>query len=309
MNSSDFTQILSVDSQKEKSFIWEKKDLLPFNEVIIGWNAQRPDQGQYHISLSLELDEWSPWFSYALWGTNSQRSFEHHYGPLKIFQDTVTVSGDHAASGWRVKIEAIDALNLQQFHLLYAAIPMTHKAQKKMGREYVCLEVPGISQINIQDPRHMRLCSPTATTAVVRFLNKHSSLTTLEFADKVWDSHFDIYGHWVFAVAQAYAELGEEWETRVMYLNGFEDIYTFLQEGYPVVVSIKGPLPGSIHPYSQGHLLVVRGFDPEQNKVLCMDPGYPENSQTLVSYSLNDFLSAWQRRKNIAYIFKPRFCN
>jgi hypothetical protein len=302
INSTDLYHTLPSHARKEKVYIWEKNNLSAFNELIIGWNAQRPEQGQYHISLSLKMEEWSPWFSYAYWGSNTQRSFEHRLGSIHVFQDTVNIS-ENIATGWRVKVEAEDVENLQRFYALYATFPPTQKKQQTK-LSYVCLEVSGISQIKINDPRSMRICSPTSTTAVIRFLNKHAKTSPLDFADKVWDSHFDIYGHWVFAAAQAYAELGEEWETKVMYLNGFEDIYTSLRAGYPVVVSVRGFLPGALHPYSQGHLLVVCGYSPEKNKVLCMDPAYPEDVQTHVAYDLDDFLLAWQRRKNIAYIFQ-----
>lgn len=332
MHSTDLYHILPDEALKEKSFVWEKNDIFPFNDLIVGWNARRPNKGHYLISLSLKLKKWTPWFSYALWGANEQRSFEHDYGPLQIFQDTINVAENETITGWRIKVEAQNLSNLQGFCAVYATMPPLknkekrnpphrslfpvfqmsaksanlHKTNLSKG-SYIKLDVPGMSQIKINDKRNMRLCSPTSTTAVVHYLKKEATVTPLQFADRVWDSHFDIYGHWVFAAAQAYAELGEDWETRVMYLNGFEDIYRFLHAGYPVVVSVKGSLPGSFHPYSQGHLLVVRGYDPILCKVLCMDPAYPKSSLTHVSYSLTDFLNTWQRRKNIAYIFKRRF--
>lgn len=301
----DLQHRLTQEERSQTTFVWEKDSISPFNDVVIGWNAFRPSYGQYHLSISLKLKEWTPWFSYARWGTTTQNSFEHQWGPLHIFQDTVNITAGSAATGWRVKVEAMGQTHLQGFHRCYASIP-SYQNMSKSFFSYVCLEVPGISQIKLQDPRHMRICSPTSMTAVIRFFNQRASMTPLEFADKVWDSHFDIYGHWVFAAAQAYAELGDTWETSVRYLKGFDDIYSFLQAGYPVVVSVRGPLPGSFHPYAQGHLLVVRGYDPEQNRVLCMDPAYPEDAQTLTSYALDDFLISWQRRKNIAYLFQRR---
>ncbi len=310
LDSSHLYQLLPPEAHKKKSYIWENT-ALSFNELLIGWNAQRPYRGQFHISLSLKIEDWSPWFSYALWGANGQRSFEHQHGPFKIFQDTICIDKGYLATGWRVKVEAKQMPNLQRFHAFYAAIvpskkPVDINKNSFMQGSYICLEVPGMSQIAIKNSCNMRLCSPTSTTAVIHYLNKQTDITPMEFAHKVWDSYFDIYGHWVFAMAQAYVELGEEWETRVMYLNDFEDVYRFLKTGYPVVVSVKGRLPGSLHPYNQGHLLVVRGFDPIKNKVLCMDPAYPKNSNTYVTYALNDFVSSWQRRKNVAYLFKRR---
>lgn len=301
MTKASFYHTLPSHAETFNTYIWEEKNFSNFNELIIGWNAYRPDTGFYQISVSLKLQEWSPWFPYAIWGVNYQRSFKHEWGPIKIFQDTIHISSGYAF-GLRIKVEAIDA-HLKDFHALYISTPPLLKEDQKRF-SFVSLDVPKISQIKIKDPRNMRICSPTSTTAAIRYLKKNHPLAPLEFAEKVYDSQFDIYGHWVFAAAQAYAELGKEWETQVMFLRDFEDLWQFLLSGYPVVVSVKGPLPGALHPYEQGHLLVVRGFDPDTRQVLCMDPGYPEDSQTYAAYGLDDFSLAWQRRKNIAYTFQ-----
>ena len=296
---------LSIQERRGHSFVWEKDDVIPYRTLTVGWNALRPIKGQYHISISLKLKEWTPWFSYALWTTKSQRSFAQNSTSFQILQDVVHITHEPGATGWRVKVEAEDSSNLKEFHALYVSTPGPAQNPEHPFSD-VFLDVQGLSQMQIRDPRNSRLCSPTSTTAVIHFLNKSSFLTPLQFADHVWDHHFDIYGHWVFAAAQAYAELGGEWEVTVQYLNGFKAVHDLLLAGLPLVVSIQGPLQGAIQAYDQGHLLVVRGFDSKQNKVLCMDPAYPTDFQTHVSYALEDFLRSWQRRKNIAYIFKRR---
>lgn len=308
VTASHLFQLLSTEAQNKKSFIWENTTL-SFNELLVGWNALRPKRGHYQISISLKIDDWSPWFPYAIWGSRNQRSFEHRNNPIKIFQDTISIGGGRVATGWRVKVEAKYVLNLQGFHALYASTPSAKKIFKNnfMQGSYICLEVPGLSQMSVRNPSNVRICSPTSSTAVIRFLKEESNLTPMGFAKKVWDSHFDIYGHWIFAAAQAFVELGKDWETRAIYLNDFEDLYKILKSGYPVIVSVKGRLPGSLQPYDEGHLIVVRGFDPMKNRVLCMDPAFPKNSNTYVAYALDDFVVSWQRRKNIAYVFKRRF--
>ena len=70
-------------------------------------------------------------------------------------------------------------------------------------------------------------------------------------------------------------------------------------------VSQERPLQGSALPYTQGHLMVVIGFDAVNERVLCMDPAFPTNKETLTSYPLQDFIVAWSRRGFIAYIFEP----
>lgn len=304
MHFDDLYHILPVEAQKQSSYIWEQTLPFSFQELVLGWNASRPLKGHYHFSISIKMDTWSPWFSYAVWEPYQQRSFRHQWNSLHIFQDTVNIS-DAKATGWRLKVESSCSDPLTDFYALYASLPLVKEPSSTTKLSFICLEVPPLSQLQIQDPRHMRICSPTSTTAAMRFLNPQLQITPLEFADKVWDNHFDIYGHWVFSTAQAFVELGQKWQTRVMHLSGFEQVHQLLKTGTPVVVSVKGPLSGTLHPYNEGHLLVIRGYDPVKNQVLCMDPAYPQDAETKVAYNLRDFLLAWQRRKNIAYVFKP----
>jgi hypothetical protein len=69
---------------------------------------------------------------------------------------------------------------------------------------------------------------------------------------------------------------------------------------------VRGPLPGSAKPYANGHLMAVIGYDPSQQTVICMDPAFPADSETHVVYHLSDFLQAWSRRGNVAYVFAKK---
>ncbi len=123
------------------------------------------------------------------------------------------------------------------------------------------------------------------------------------FAEHVWDKGFNIYGNWVFNVAQASVELGNKWECWIERLEGFHRIIACLKERIPVIVSVRGPLAGSPSPYEHGHLLIVIGYDASQHTVICMDPAFPTDEETRVSYDFSDFMEAWNRRGRIAYIF------
>lgn len=150
----------------------------------------------------------------------------------------------------------------------------------------------------------MDLCSPTSTAAVTRYLSKNAEVDPIAFAQNAWDGEFDIFGHWGFSVAEAVASLGPSWNGWVERLSGFQSIYTKLKEGLPVIVSVRGPLQGSALPYAKGHLIAVIGYDAALQRVHCMDPAFPSDQETKVSYSLLDFLKAWERRGNIAYVFE-----
>lgn len=100
--------------------------------------------------------------------------------------------------------------------------------------------------------------------------------------------------------------LGPKWNCWVERLNGFDEVYNQLLQGNPVVVSVRGPLKGSAAPYTKGHLMAVIGYRPIEHKVICMDPAFPSDQETIVEYDLEDFLQAWSRRGKIAYVFTTK---
>ncbi len=171
--------------------------------------------------------------------------------------------------------------------------------------EAVHLNAEGLSQMALKHPRNGSICSPTSTTAALRYLTQRA-IDPLDFAAHTRDHGFDIYGNWILSAAQASAELGNDWNCWVERLDGFSDIHQRLLRGFPVVISIRGPLQGSALPYEQGHLIVVIGYSPQERRVLCMDPAFPSETETLVSYDLDDLMQAWSRRGRVAYLFETK---
>ena len=266
----------------------------------------RPKSGAYRFYVSLKGEEWSPWLLYAAWGAKGQAGGEGETADVRVYQDIVEMKGGKEATGFRVKVETdgeADVTEIKSMHV-YTNSPTPHLLRYYLAdATYINLPVKGLSQMDL-GPLGPRLCSPTSTTGVVRFLSGKETIDPLSFAEAVWDSRFDIYGNWVFNVAQASAELGSAWSVWVERLHHFDAIYLRLEQGTPVVVSVRGPLPGSALPYEKGHLIAVIGYDPEGQKVICMDPAFPADNQTWVRYDLDDFVAAWNRRGCVAYVFE-----
>ncbi|KAF3363004.1 hypothetical protein PHSC3_000541 [Chlamydiales bacterium STE3] len=299
---------LTTTDQEKKVFLWEEKLLNPFDELIVSWDAKRPEQGSYLIRVSLLIKEWSPWLDYAIWSPDDQRTFKNSLpnANVQVYQDAVEVLNGNKATGFRVWVVARGDVALEQFETLH--ISATNRATQTVAGPdskniSINLDVAGLSQMTLPDERYLRLCSPTSTTAALRFLLGSLELSPIAFADKVVDSAFDIYGNWILNTAQAFHELGNPWHCYVARLNSFSQIIDQLNKGFPVVVSVKGPLKGSALPYESGHLLVVKGYDSATNEVFCMDPAFANDESTLVKYELNDFMEAWRRKLGIAYIF------
>jgi hypothetical protein len=225
---------------------------------------------------------------------------------VRVDQDTLEILDGGRATGFRVRIVTEGEASLDQIRHLHVYTNGDRDLkglQKDQWASLKALDVPGSSQMALNHERCRDLCSPTSTAAVVRYLGGGKKLDPIHLAEWAWDRGFDIFGNWVFNVAEAACELGQKWSCWVERLSGFEDIYCKLKAGLPVVVSIRGPLKGAPLPYAKGHLMVVTGYDADEKKVICMDPAFPSDQETYTRYDLSAFLEAWNRRGNVAYVF------
>ncbi len=283
---------------------WTEESVEPFDELILTWNGARPSDGNYLIYVSLKTEEWSPYLLYGLWGHKGQSSFVHNKQgcSVQVHQDVVSVKKAKKATGFRVKVVFENGTSIESLRSLHAFTnSLGQTLSKQTPMQSICLDVKGLSQMRLSHPRAQDLCSPTSTTAVIRYLLNQEVPDPVAFAERSWDYGFDIFGNWVLNVAESSSILGDEWDCWVARLCGFEDIYEFLSQKIPVVVSVRGPLLGSALPYAKGHLLVVIGYDAMNESVLCMDPAFPTDEETLVAYPLKDFMKAWERRGFFSY--------
>ena len=284
-----------------QEFVWHKSDVAPFEELILSWNAKRPRLGAYQLFLSVHAKEWSKWIPYALWGAKEQKSY-HTVTPLAtVFQDTLEAKTP--LNGFRVKIIGHNT-DLSGVRSLHACLTNPKEFAIQPVAELPTLEWKIDSlhcQRGLKHPRCLDLCSPTSTTMAVNFLSKKARINPLLFAKRVHDAGFDIYGNWAFNVAESFHRLGEGFSCSVERLGSFQELHQLLSEQTPVVVSVKGPMPGAPLPYAEGHLILVNGWDNAKRRVLCADPA---EFNVMTSYAIEDFLTAWGRRRNLAYVFR-----
>lgn len=290
--------------------IVQEEEAAPFSEMIISWNAERSHKkGLLKIYARLKTEEWSPWMLYAEWGEGKQTTFSERDTNVRVCQDAVETLNGQKATGFAVKIVTEGELFPEDIRALY--VSTNSDKERECGqliepRPSVNLAVPQMSQILLSTERAVSsFCSPTSTAAVVSFLSGQI-IDPEEFAATIYDQGQDIYGNWVLNVAEAANRLGKGWECYVTRLPGFEELYAHLGQQTPLVVSVRGPLPGSALPYATGHLLVVRGYEPDSDTILCMDPAFPALAATYVSYKRTDFIEAWSRRGRMAYVFIKR---
>lgn len=296
---SEIHQIALHPLATEERIIWESEEVAPFDEIMLTWNGDRPQVGGFVISIAISSEgEWSPELPYMYWGAEGQRT-------LSTGQDSISRLGNR----FRVVIQSEGGAALTSLRNLTACTSRLSDYRIELpsyGLEPAELEIKaGRSQMVLRHPRSRGLCSPVATSTAMNYLLGERRIDPLLFAEQVRDERIDIYGNWVLNVAQAAALLGPQWHCYVARLNRFEELHARLMRGLPVVVSIKGPIPGAALPYSEGHLLLIRGYEPVSQRLLVVDSAFPTDDEVFTSYLLDDFLAAWSLRKNVAYIFEP----
>jgi hypothetical protein len=129
----------------------------------------------------------------------------------------------------------------------------------------------------------------------------------LDFAFSAFDSGLGAYGSWSCNVAHAFEICVGKVYFFVRRMNSFKDVHRKLMQGIPVIVSIRGILPGAFQSFPNGHLMVIVGWDSDAREVLCHDPACESNEKVFKRYPLEHFLRAWESSHRLAYIAEP--CN
>jgi len=71
------------------------------------------------------------------------------------------------------------------------------------------------------------------------------------------------------------------------------------------VISVRGTLPGAVKEFPGGHLIVIVGWDKQNQMVLCHDPAFCPASLVPHAYPLKSLLQAWENSYRTAYLAKP----
>ena len=298
-------------AQRTNSYIFSKEKIPLFTQLLFSWNAIRPQKGQldfYVQARNAYSKKWGSWHRMLEWGNGIQRSYvTKSDGFAKYVHVRLETEKLQLADAVRVKVVGVKGASVS----LLKAFAVTSVNMRKFKAEKIDNSitqltsiyipyVPKISQFALGHKQDSRICSPTSCTMLTRYLTGYK-IDPVDFATHSYDKGLDAYGSWPFNMAYAFERgRGKCWffNTR---LNSFIDLHQQLLRGIPIVVSVRGTLPGAPRSYPNGHLLVVVGWDNKTKQVICHDPAMAKHHETEQRYHLVDFIKTWEQSRRLVY--------
>ena len=283
----------------------------PFNELLPSWNVDVPDGAGFRVELRVGRGaEWSPWLYAGDWGVTPPAE------PLVAFdRGRVDVDWFRSDELWeRAQYRLTGAGDplprLARFALCFSdrtdggtpPEPVWGPRLSEAGWQRR-LEVPFRAQGAEGPELGPRICSPTSVSMLLAY--RGVECPTAEVAARAYDRAHDIYGNWPRAVQAAYSYGVPGYVTR---FADWYEVRRMIVQGQPLVVSIRakeGELANAPYPSTNGHLLVLTGFD-ERGDVLVNDPAASGAEQGVAVYSREEMERVWMGNGGTAYVLEPR---
>lgn len=305
-------RIAHEDTYARKKIEFKQTFVHPFTQLMFSWNALRPERGYFSFHAQVySRGQWQELHHMIDWGQSVQRSHNRPHVHSSAYHVRLEVPTSHPAQGFRVIAYAHEGASLSDLKALFVCTSdfnkfMAEEIQDFNLRSVKVNGVPQISQMMVEHPDAMRICSPTSTCMLVSYLQK-KNIDPAFFAQKSYDAGLDSYGSWPFNMAHAYEHTQGAFHFCTMRMSSFTDVHKQLMSGIPVVVSVRGEIPGGVKPYNNGHLMIIVGWDAHNKKVLCHDPAFATDDQVFVAYNAEEFIRAWERSNRLAYVAMPIF--
>jgi len=326
---------LAVDSDGTAAvFVSEPAsfDAIPgFNELVPCWNV-RYSEG---ITAIIEVQaapspgtgglEWSRWMEIGRVGASSSiaagladwSSQDRH---LRMHVDIDTLGANRPLAFARCRVRALAtpglrgpaSLVLEQLSLTATSpAPEIEQARcrvdERTGPAVVVHAVPFRSQHTPRSELAGRICSPTSVAMVLGAAGVDVAVQSV--ADAAYDQVHDIYGNWPRNVQAAF-ELGASRGVRRRFarFSTPEQAERWLAEHGPIVASIAvepGELTGAPYPETDGHLVVITGYDRDRGKLMVNDPAARDAERGVLEYSMREFYPIWLGRcKGSCYLIE-----
>jgi Peptidase_C39 like family len=292
-----------------------------YKEAIASWNATTPAGSWVEVQFRAQYGtRWSKWYVLGIWASDDSTIRRHSVqsqGDTDGFVavDTfVSSNKKETTNKFQLKLRLFSANGnaiptVQNASLAYSTEP-PKSASVSAGNPALwnkLLNVPECSQMVYPDGGEV-WCSPTSTSMVLAYLDGYTGPCEPRVraaVDGVYDWIYDGHGNWPFNTAYA-ATFG--YEGYVARFTSLAQAEEYVAAGVPVIMSIawgKGDLTNSGVDSTNGHLLVLVGFDAQGN-LLINDPASPTNETVQRTYLRSEFEPLWlQSSGGTVYLIYP----
>ena len=306
-----------------------------FDELVASWNAETPASTWIKLEMQARgAGRETKFYTMMTWASGDsdihrtsapgQRSAD---GDVQI--DTFKrADGAAPLDSYRLRVTLYQrsgstATPSVQMLAAMVSTPFKYEIPSPFDGSAIDLQVPPFSQEEHKgefpeyDGGGEAWCSPTSTAMVLGALGASPSDDELEnfpgptygdpqvdFAARyTYDWNYKGAGNWPANVAYATHFGLDGFVTR---LRSLSEAQRFIAASIPLVASINGDLPGFLFGKTNGHLLVIRGFE-ANGDVITNDPAAPTNDDVRKTYSRADFERVWLGGSGgIVYVIYPR---
>jgi hypothetical protein len=294
-----------------------------YKEAIASWNASTPPGSWVEIQFRAQYSgtRWSKWYVLGIWAADDSAVRRHS---VKLQGDSdgfvavdtfVSSNKKQATNKFQLKLRLFSADGTATASVQNASVAYSTTAPKSASasagnptRWNTSLNVPECSQMVYPDGGEV-WCSPTSTSMVLAYLDGYSGACEPRVraaVEGVFDWIYDGHGNWPFNTAYAATQGYEGYVARFTSLALAED---YVAAGVPVTMSIawhKGDLTGADIESTNGHLLVLVGFDPAGNPIV-NDPASPDDPSVQKTYLRSEFEPLWLEASGgtVYLIYRP----
>ena len=292
-----------------------------FTEAIASWNASTPAGSWVEIQFRAQYGtRWSKWYNLGIWAADYS-TIRRHSVRLQgdsdgfVAVDTfVSSNKKETTNKYQLKLRLFSANGTAIPSVQNASVAYSTSAPKSAtasagnpAKWGTLLNVPECSQMVYPDGGEV-WCSPTSTSMVLGYWGSDTGPCEPRVraaVDGVFDWIYDGHGNWPFNTAYAATKGYEGYVARFTSLAKVEE---FIAAGVPVIMSIawgNGDLTGADIDSTNGHLLVVVGFDAAGNPIV-NDPASPTDESVQKTYLRSEFEPLWlQASGGTVYLIYP----
>lgn len=292
-----------------------------YQQAIASWNASTPASSWLEVQFRAQYGtRWSKWYVLGIWAADTSTIARHSVDGQKdsdgsIAADTFISSAENeGANRFQLKLrlfsaDGVSTPSIRNVAVAYStSIPKSgHISAGNPALWNRLIDVPKFSQMVYPDGGSV-WCSPTSTAMVLAYLDGYTGPCEPRVRAAVagvYDWIYDGHGNWPFNTADA-ATFG--YESYVARFTSLAQAEEYVAAGLPVIMSIawgKGDLTNSGVDSTNGHLLVLVGFDAAGNLIV-NDPASPENETVRRIYLRSEFEPLWlQASGGTVYLIYP----